>query len=122
MNKVRELLQQEAKSGGCSDVDPAVISGILAFPPGYIDKDRDIIIGLQTDRPLKRSIKPLGGWRMVKQALKSYEKEMDPRVQVCVCMYMYMCVCVCIYGWSNKHSSRIYTHVGALLQISKYTP
>lgn len=51
-------MKQEMASGGCLDVDPSIISGIDAFPPGYIDKENEIIVGLQTDAPLKRAIKP----------------------------------------------------------------
>ena len=47
-----------------------VPSGILAHGPGYIDKDREIIVGLQTDAPLKRAIMPFGGWRVVAASLQ----------------------------------------------------
>jgi formate C-acetyltransferase len=55
-------------------------SGILAHAPGYIDKESEIIVGLQTDAPLKRAIMPLGGWRVVEVSLKSYGFEPDPNV------------------------------------------
>ena len=51
-------------------VDPAVPSTITAFPPGYIDREKEVIVGLQTDKPLKRAIKPLGGVGIVKAALQ----------------------------------------------------
>lgn len=51
-------------------VDPAHPSGINAFPPGYIDREKEVIVGLQTDAPLKRAIKPLGGVGVVKSALE----------------------------------------------------
>jgi formate C-acetyltransferase len=57
-----------------------VPSGILAHAPGYIDKDAEIIVGLQTDAPLKRAIMPFGGWRVVEASLKAYGIEPDPRV------------------------------------------
>ena len=57
-----------------------VPSGILAHAPGYIDKDSEIIVGLQTDAPLKRAIMPLGGWRVVEASLKAYGIEPDPKV------------------------------------------
>ncbi|MFL6717806.1 MAG: formate C-acetyltransferase [Burkholderiaceae bacterium] len=53
-------------------------SGILAHGPGYIDKDKEIIVGLQTDAPLKRAIMPFGGWRVVEASLKSYGYKPDP--------------------------------------------
>ena len=55
-------------------------SGILAHGPGYIDKDWEIIVGLQTDAPLKRAIMPLGGWRVVEASLKAYHFEPDQKV------------------------------------------
>ena len=57
-----------------------VPSGILAHGPGYIDKDREIIVGLQTDAPLKRAIMPFGGWRVVAASLQAYGYEPDPQV------------------------------------------
>ena len=54
-------------------------SGIIAHGPGYIDKDREIIVGLQTEAPLKRAIMPFGGWRVVEASLKSYGYEPDER-------------------------------------------
>lgn len=62
------------------DVDPSKPSTITAFPPGYIDKDLETVVGLQTDAPLKRAIKPLGGVNMVKAALESYGYTPDPEV------------------------------------------
>ena len=55
-----------------------VPSSILAHDPGYIDKEREIIVGLQTDAPLKRAIMPLGGWRVVESSLKGYGYTPDP--------------------------------------------
>src|SRR5262249_44973341 len=54
-------------------------TGIVAHAPGYIDKDSEIIVGLQTDAPLKRAIMPFGGWRVVEASLKAYGIEPDPR-------------------------------------------
>ena len=59
--KVQELLKEERKNGGVLKVDASRIMTATAFPPGYIDKDRDLIVGLQTDEPLKRGICPFGG-------------------------------------------------------------
>jgi len=59
------LLQQ-----GIMGVDPSLPSTITAFPPGYLDKEKEVVVGLQTDQPLKRSIKPRGGVNVVKAALQ----------------------------------------------------
>ncbi|HYG90507.1 MAG TPA: pyruvate formate lyase family protein, partial [Azospirillum sp.] len=72
-DKVTALLKQErAAKGGVLDADTEVFSSIVAHAPGYIDKDLELIVGLQTDKPLKRSIMPFGGWRMVKNGLEAY--------------------------------------------------
>lgn len=69
--KLETLIRLECEKG-VLDVDPSKPSYITTFPPGYIDKDLEKIVGLQTDAPLKRAIKPLGGIGMVKAALESY--------------------------------------------------
>jgi len=65
---------------GVLDVDVSTPSSIIAFPPGYIDEKLELIKGLQTDKPLKRSIKPAGGVNIVKTALESYGYTLDPAV------------------------------------------
>jgi formate C-acetyltransferase len=79
-NKILELMKEERRKG-VLDVDPAVPAGITAFPPGYIDKDNELIVGLQTDAPLKRAIMPNGGWRMVENGLTAFGYEPDPTVR-----------------------------------------
>src|SRR5262249_1315026 len=56
-----------------------VPSGILAHAPGYIDREREIIVGLQTDAPLKRAIMPFGGWRVVAESLRAYGYDPDEK-------------------------------------------
>ena len=63
------------------DVDTHTPTDIDAFPAGYISEDDDVIVGLQTDSPLKRAMMPFGGWRMVKQAIAEAGKEVDPEVE-----------------------------------------
>jgi formate C-acetyltransferase len=75
---LQPLLAKEREKG-VLDVSQ-VPSGILAHAPGYIDKEREIIVGLQTDAPLKRAIMPFGGWRVVADSPKSYGYEPDEKV------------------------------------------
>ena len=79
-NKVDEMIQEEVRSKTIK-VDLERFSGIDNFAPGYIDKDRELIVGLQTDEPLKRIMNPYGGFRMVKNALEAYGMEMDPDLE-----------------------------------------
>ena len=72
-------LLAEEREKGILDVSQ-VPSSILAHAPGYIDKDREIIVGLQTDAPLKRAIMPFGGWRVVAASLEAYGYKPDERV------------------------------------------
>lgn len=80
-DKVKKLMEDERQAGGVLDIDEHTISTISAHEPGYIDKDLEDIVGLQTDAPLKRAIIPFGGIRMVRSSLKAYNREMDPRVE-----------------------------------------
>lgn len=66
---------------GIIDVDTTVVSGIDNFAPGYIDKENEVIVGLQTDAPLKLDVNPFGGMRMAKSALEQYGYELDPEVE-----------------------------------------
>jgi formate C-acetyltransferase len=77
-DKLNALFVEERKKG-VLDVSP-IPSAITAHAPGYIDRDREIIVGLQTDAPLKRAIMPNGGFRLVVNALKAYGYEPDPQV------------------------------------------
>jgi formate C-acetyltransferase len=77
---VSSLFPEERKRG-IYDVDPHTPAGITAFPPGYIDKDHELIVGLQTDAPLKRAIMPNGGLRMVESGLAAYGYDVDPLVK-----------------------------------------
>ena len=78
--KAHALILEEVKKG-IIDVDTTVVSGIDNFAPGYIDKENEVIVGLQTDAPLKRIVNPFGGMRMAKSALEQYGYELDPEVE-----------------------------------------
>ena len=83
--KLAPLLAKEREKG-ILDVSQ-VPSSILAHDPGYIDKDREIIVGLQTDAPLKRAIMPFGGWRVVANSLEAYGYKPDEKVGEIVTKY-----------------------------------
>ena len=69
-DNVKILMEEERKNGGVRSIDPHTISTIAAHDAGYIEKDLETIVGLQTDEPLKRAIMPFGGIRMVKTSLR----------------------------------------------------
>ncbi|WP_190317084.1 formate C-acetyltransferase [Thermoanaerobacterium thermosaccharolyticum] len=79
-NKVLELMKEELKKG-VLDIDTKTVSSITSHEAGYIDKDLEEIVGLQTDKPLKRAIMPYGGIRMVKKACEAYGYKVDPAVE-----------------------------------------
>lgn len=78
-DRCKDLIAEEMKKG-VLDVDTVNMSGIDSFAPGYIDKDNEVIVGLQTDAPLKRMINPYGGIRMVYNELDAYGYKLDPDV------------------------------------------
>lgn len=79
--KVEDLFREETKKGGVLDVDTENVSSILAFAPGYIDKDEELIVGLQTDAPLKRAINPFAGFRNAEQACEAYGYKMSDEIK-----------------------------------------
>ncbi len=79
-DEVLELFEQERQKGGVLDMDTRIISTITSHPAGYIDKDLERIVGLQTDKPLKRSLQPFGGIRMAVNACKQNGYEVDESV------------------------------------------
>ena len=79
--KCTGLLAEELKKGGVLDVETHKISGILSFAPGYIDQENEVIVGLQTDAPLKRMVNLYGGVRMAEQSLTEYGYTLDPEIK-----------------------------------------
>jgi formate C-acetyltransferase len=78
-NKCKKLIKEESEKG-VLDIDTETMSGIDAFKPGYIDKENEVIVGLQTDAPLKRMVNPYGGIRMVYNALDAYGYKLNENV------------------------------------------
>ncbi len=81
MSKINELFARERKAGGVLDIDTETVSSLKSYAPGYIDKDNELIVGMQTDEPLKRGVNPFGGMRMVKSACEAYGKKLSPKVE-----------------------------------------
>ena len=79
--KFDALLAEERDRGGVRSIDTDTVITITAFGPGYLDKDNEIIVGLQTDEPLKRACNPFGGMRMVREACKAYGYEVSPQIE-----------------------------------------
>ena len=80
-DKVKELMNEERNNGGVLDIDDKTISTITAHAPGFIDKELEDIVGLQTDAPLKRAIMPYGGIRMVRTSLAAYNRTLSPEIE-----------------------------------------
>lgn len=78
--KYERLKALEQELGGVIDIDTTTVSSLLSYPPGYLDKEREIIVGLQTNRPLKRGVNPFGGIRMAEAACAGYGYTLSPQV------------------------------------------
>ncbi len=81
MHKLENLMKLEQEFGGVLDIDTNTVSSLLNYKPGYLDKEKEIIVGLQTDRPLKRGVNPFGGLRMTREACKAYGYELSRKVE-----------------------------------------
>ena len=81
MNKVQALFKLERAKGGVLDVDTDTVSSLTSYRAGYIDRDNELIVGMQTDAPLKRGLNPFGGMRMVKQACEAYGYDVSEKVK-----------------------------------------
>ncbi|MBQ2847905.1 MAG: formate C-acetyltransferase [Clostridia bacterium] len=79
--KLQSLFALERQFGGVLDIDTATVSSLTSYSPGYIDKDNEIIVGIQTNRPLKRGVNPFGGMRMVRQACEAYGYKLGRKVE-----------------------------------------
>lgn len=81
MTKLNHLFDLEQQFGGVLDVDTYTATSLTNFGPGYLDKDEEIIVGLQTDRPLKRGVNPFGGLNMTRKACKAYGYTLSDKVE-----------------------------------------
>ena len=78
--QVMDLNKQEREAGGVLDTDTSIVSTITSHGPGYLDKDKEQVVGFQTDKPFKRGLQPFGGIRMSEKAAESYGFHIDPEV------------------------------------------
>ena len=81
MKKLESLFALERQFGGVLDIDTATVSSLTSYSPGYIDKENEIIVGMQTNRPLKRGVNPFGGMRMARQACEAYGYKLSNKVE-----------------------------------------
>ncbi|TGA99162.1 formate C-acetyltransferase [Sporolactobacillus shoreae] len=79
-DQVMDLSQKERENGGVLDMDTEIVSSIISHQPGYLNKDIEKVVGVQTDKPFKRSLMPFGGIRMAKQACESYGYKMSDEI------------------------------------------
>lgn len=78
---VLDLSAKEREAGGVLDADTKIVSTLTSHGPGYLDKELEKIVGLQTDKPFKRALQPFGGIRMSEEALNMYGYTLDPQVK-----------------------------------------
>ncbi len=79
--KFDELLKKEHENGGVLDVDTETVTSLTAYAPGYLDKENEIIVGLQTDAPLRRGVNPFGGINMTRKACKAYGYQLSDKIE-----------------------------------------
>ena len=81
MSKLQALFDLERQFGGVLDIDTETVSSLKSYAPGYLDKEKELIVGLQTSRPLKRGVNPFGGIRMARSACEAYGYKLSDRVE-----------------------------------------
>ncbi len=81
MDKVQALFAQERERGGVLDIDTETVSSLVSYAAGYVDRESELIVGLQTDAPLKRGVNPFGGIRMARQACEAYGYKLGDKVE-----------------------------------------
>ena len=81
MAKLRDLQQQERDKDGVLDIDTTTVSSLCNYKPGYLNKENELIVGLQTDAPLKRGVNPFGGIRMAREACAAYGYQLSDTIE-----------------------------------------
>jgi len=81
MKKLEALFTIERQFGGVLDIDTTTVSSLTSYSPGYLDKENELIVGLQTNRPLKRGVNPFGGIRMARQACEAYGYKLSAKIE-----------------------------------------
>lgn len=81
MDKLQALFKKEAENGGVLDVDAETVTSLTAYAPGYLDKENELIVGLQTDAPLKRGVNPFGGIKMTRKACQAYGYKLSDKIE-----------------------------------------
>ena len=81
MKRLEQLFSLERQFGGVLDIDVDTVSSLTSYSAGYLDKENELIVGLQTNRPLKRGVNPFGGMRMVRQACDAYGYKLSRKVE-----------------------------------------
>ena len=81
MGRLNQLFAVERNFGGVLDIDTSTVSSLTSYQPGYLDKGKELIVGLQTNRPLKRGVNPFGGIRMARQACEAYGYQLSDKIE-----------------------------------------
>ena len=81
MDKLNTLFTVERQYGGVLDIDTTTVSSLTSYAPGYLDKEKELIVGLQTNRPLKRGVNPFGGIRMARSACEAYGYKLSNKIE-----------------------------------------
>ena len=81
MKKLNRLFELEKEFGGVLDIDTQTVSSLTSYQPGYLDREKEIIVGLQTDRPLRRGVNPFGGVNMTRHACEAYGYQLSQKVK-----------------------------------------
>ena len=82
MGELNELFKKEQEKGGVLDIDTETVTSLLNYAPGYLNKEKEIIVGLQTDAPLKRGVNPFGGINMTRKACAAYGYKLSDKVEM----------------------------------------